>query len=188
MFVLPGLRHDAPALQGRSCKGQEKATPEKKRGVGISIGIYKSASEHPDRSEAWAELTPEGVTIYNCWEDPGQGGDIGTLMTAHESLRPLAIPPDKIRLVMNDMGLAPNSGAVGGEQAQVMTGGAIKAACEQLIAAMSKENGSYRTYEEMVAEISRRGTSGKHGAGQHPEIPKQVGREIPEPHVRPAHG
>jgi aldehyde oxidoreductase len=53
---------------------------------------------------------------------------------------------------MNDMSLAPPSGPSGGSRQQVVTGQAIKAACEELIKAMKKKNGTYRTYEEMVAD------------------------------------
>ena len=77
---------------------------------------------------------------------------MGTLITAHEALRPLAIPPEKISLVMNDMSRAPNSGPSGASRQQVVTGQAIKAACEQLVGAMRKPDGAYRTYAEMKAE------------------------------------
>ena len=173
VIVLPGLIDMMrPLYKAALAKAGKEATPEKKRGVGISVGVYKSGIERPDTSEAWVELTAEGVTIYVCWEDPGQGGDIGALITGHESLRPLAIPPDKIRLVMNDMGLVPNSGPSGASRQQVMTGGAIKAACEQLIEAMRKENGAYRTYEEMAAENIPTRHVGQHTAQGAPGDPE----------------
>jgi aldehyde oxidoreductase len=53
---------------------------------------------------------------------------------------------------MNDTALAPNSGPAGGSRSQVVTGNAIKNGCELLLAAMRKANGTYRTYDEMVAE------------------------------------
>jgi aldehyde oxidoreductase len=53
---------------------------------------------------------------------------------------------------MNDTALAPNSGPSGGSRSQVMTGNAIKAACDELLGGMCKPDGSFRTYEEMVAE------------------------------------
>jgi len=54
--------------------------------------------------------------------------------------------------VMNDTGTAPNSGPSGGSRSQVMTGNAIKNGCEQLVAAMTKKDGTFRTYDEMVKE------------------------------------
>jgi aldehyde oxidoreductase len=153
VFCLPGLIDMIrPKYQEALKRAKKESTYKKKRGVGISIGVYGCGVEGPDMSEAWAELTPDGVTIYDCWEDPGQGGDVGTLVTAHEALRPLGISPDKIKLVMNDTSLAPNSGPSGASRQQVMTGQAIKHACEQLVNAMRKGNEKFRTYTEMVAE------------------------------------
>jgi aldehyde oxidoreductase len=54
--------------------------------------------------------------------------------------------------VMNDTALVPDSGMAAGSRSQVVTGNAIKNGCEQLLAAMRKPDGSYRTYDEMVAE------------------------------------
>jgi len=104
-----------------------------------------------DSSSATVELTPEGVTIYSSWEDHGQGADMGVLGTAHEGLRPLGIAPEKIKLVMNDTAITPNSGPAGGSRSQVMTGNAIKNGCEKLVAAMQKPGGGFYTYDEMVA-------------------------------------
>ena len=53
---------------------------------------------------------------------------------------------------MNDTSRCPDSGAAGASRAQVMTGRAIMQACELLINAMRKPDGTYRTYKEMVAE------------------------------------
>jgi aldehyde oxidoreductase len=133
-------------------RAKKESTPQKRRGVAVTCGEYNCGAEGPDTSEAWVELTRDGATAYTCWEDPGQGGDMGTLATAHEGLRPLGIKPDRIKLIMNDMSRAPNSGPAGASRAQVMTGQAIKSACDQLLAAMRKPDGSYRTYEEAVAE------------------------------------
>ena len=118
----------------------------------MSIGIYGCGLDGPDGSEAAVELTRDGVTVYSSWEDHGQGADMGCLGTAHEALRPLGIAPEKIKLVMNDTAVTPNSGPSGGSRQQVITGNAIKNGCEQLLAAMKKPGGGYRTYDEMVAE------------------------------------
>ena len=79
----------------------------------------------------------------------GQGADAGSLGTCHKALEPLALAPDKINLVMNDTSLAPNSGPAGGSRSQVVTGRAIQAAAEMLVAAMRKSDGTFRTYDEM---------------------------------------
>ena len=53
---------------------------------------------------------------------------------------------------MNDTKVTPTSGPAGGSRSQVMTGNACRLAAENLLAAMRKEDGSYRSYDEMVAE------------------------------------
>lgn len=123
-----------------------------KYGVGISLLDYSSGLDGADSSEAWAELTKTGVTIGNSWEDHGQGADMGTMTIAHETLKPIHIQPEQIRLVMNDMEFTPNSGPAGGSRSNVLTGNATRVACENLMAAMKKEDGTYRTYDEMIAE------------------------------------
>ena len=139
-----------PKYEAAKKKAADESTDEIKKGVGLAIAIYGSGLDGPDSSEVDAELNEDGtVTIYSCWEDHGQGADMGTLGTAHEALRPLNIAPDQIRLVMNDTSKVPNSGPAGGSRSQVMTGQATKAACDNLVTAMKKEDGSYRTYDEM---------------------------------------
>ena len=123
-----------------------------KYGVGVSLNMYGCGLDGADSSEVWVELTKDGVTLGDTWEDHGQGADIGSLSHAYENLRPLGIKPEQIKLVKNDMEFTPNSGPSGGSRQNVVTGNAIKAGCQNLLAAMKKEDGSYRTYDEMVAE------------------------------------
>jgi aldehyde oxidoreductase len=134
----------------------ELSTPEKKRGVGLSLGIYGCGLDGPDSSEAWVELTKDGVTVATSWQDHGQGGDLGTLTHAHETLRQAGFRPEDIKLLLNDTAFTPVSGPSGGSRQNVVTGNAIRVACEMLINAMRKsgKNGTsvYRTYDEMVAE------------------------------------
>ncbi|WP_018606887.1 molybdopterin-dependent aldehyde oxidoreductase [Uliginosibacterium gangwonense] len=125
--------------------------PGKKRGTGISIGIYGCGLDGPDSASAAAELTPTGVTIYDAWQDHGQGSDLGTLTFAHETLKPLGLRPDQIKLVMNTTD-CPNSGPAGGSRSNVFVGNAIRVSCEMLLNAMRKLDGTYRSYKEMVNE------------------------------------
>jgi aldehyde oxidoreductase len=142
-----------PSYEAARKNAVENSTDEIKRGVGVAIGVYGSGLDGPDTAEVDSELNPDGtVTIYSCWGDHGQGADMGTLGTAHEALRPLNITPDQIRLVMGDSSLAPNAGPAGGSRSQVMVGQATKNACDLLVAAMKKPDGSFRTYDEMVAD------------------------------------
>ncbi|MFH1058993.1 MAG: molybdopterin cofactor-binding domain-containing protein [Pseudomonadota bacterium] len=142
-----------PKYQAALAQAKAESTDAVKRGVGISVGVYGCGLDGPDGSEARLQLDPDGgVTLFTSWEDHGQGADAGALGTAHQGLRPLGLKPDQIRQVMNDTAVTPNSGPAGGSRSQVVTGQAIKAACELLLAAMRKADGSYRTYAEMVAE------------------------------------
>ncbi len=142
-----------PKYEEAKKRAAANSTAEVKRGVGVSIGIYGAGLDGPDTSEADAELNADGtITIFNAWEDHGQGAEMGTLATAHKALEPMGISVDKIKLVMNDTGLCPNSGPAGGSRSQVLTGNSTRVACEALMAAMKKADGSFRSYEEMVAE------------------------------------
>ena len=124
-----------------------------KYGIGVASGVYACGLDGVDASQAYAELNPDGtVTMYASWEDHGQGADMGVLMSAHETLRQAGIKPEQIKLVMNDTKYTPNSGPAGGSRSQVMSGNACRLAAENLVAAMKKEDGTYRTYDEMKAE------------------------------------
>jgi aldehyde oxidoreductase len=129
------------------------STPKKKRGVGLAIGIYNVGNDTADVADSDVVLNPDGsVTIYNTWEDPGQGADIGTLATAHEALRPLGLSPEQIHLHMNDTMRCPDSGPAAGSRSQYVVGNAIVDSCNQLLKAMAKADGTYRTHAEMVEE------------------------------------
>lgn len=124
-----------------------------KYGIGVASGVYGCGLDGVDASQAYAELNPDGtVTMYASWEDHGQGADMGVLMSAHETLRQAGIKPEQIKLVMNDTKYTPNSGPAGGSRSQVMSGNACRLAAENLVASMKKEDGTYRTYDEMKAE------------------------------------
>lgn len=125
--------------------------PGKARGVGLAIGVYGCGLDGPDSSATAVELTPTGVTLLNCWQDHGQGADLAALTIAHETLRPLGLKPEQIKLKMNDS-LLPNSGPSGGSRSNVFTGNSTKVGCEMLLNAMRKPDGTYRTYNDMIAE------------------------------------
>ena len=133
-------------------RAKANSTAQHKKGVGISVGVYGSGLDGADGAEAWIELIKDGVNVYATWQDHGQGADMGVLGTAHEALLPLELDPTEIHLKLNDTGIAPNSGPAGGSRSQVMIGNAIKNAADQLLVAMRKPEGGFRTYDEMVAE------------------------------------
>jgi aldehyde oxidoreductase len=136
-----------------------------KRGVGISIGIYGCGLDGPDTSEARLDLNPDNsVTLFATWEDHGQGADMGALGTAHQALRPLGLSPERIHLNLNDSSKAPDSGPSGGSRQQVITGRAIQAACEAMVKARRKNEGTFMSYDEMKAEKLPLSFSGKWSA------------------------
>ena len=93
-------------------RARRESTAAKKRGVGISCGTYNVARDTADAAGSDIELNPDGtVTIFNTWEDHRQGGDIGSLSTAHEALRPLGLAPEQIRLQLNDTATCPTAGS-----------------------------------------------------------------------------
>ncbi|MCI8476789.1 MAG: molybdopterin-dependent oxidoreductase [Oscillospiraceae bacterium] len=141
-----------PIYQEWTKHAEETSTPERKRGVGVSCGGFNVTLGF-DRSQVALELNQDGTfTQYNTWEDQGQGGDIGALTLTHEALRPMKVPLEKIRLVMNDSHLCPDSGIAAGSRSHYMGGRATIDAANQLMDAMRKPDGTYRTYDEMVAE------------------------------------
>jgi len=144
------------AAKARNAKGGRV-----KRGVGITLLEYGCGLDGADSSEAWVELTPSGATLGVSWEDHGQGADMGALTIAHHSLLPLGLAPEQIRLVMSDMEKTPNSGPAGGSRSTVMSGNAIRVACEALVAALKKEDGSYMSYGEAAAAGAQTRHEGK---------------------------
>ncbi len=153
LYDLARPKYQANKAYAEKLNAEQSEGGKYKYGAGVSLGVYGCGLDGVDSSEAWAELNEDNtVTIYNSWEDHGQGADIGTLTHAHETLRQAGFTPDRIHLVMNDTGLTPNSGPAGGSRSNVMTGNATRVAAEMLVNAMKKPDGTYRTYEEMVAE------------------------------------
>ncbi|AQS58103.1 molybdopterin-dependent aldehyde oxidoreductase [Desulforamulus ferrireducens] len=141
-----------PKYQAALERAKELSTPEKKRGVGVAVGAYGCGLDGVDGAEVWAELLADGrVQISTNWQDHGQGADIGLLATSHEVLRAMGIKPEQIKLVTNDMNVAPAGGPAGGSRSQLVIGNAAVNACEQLVKALQKEDGTYMTYDEAVA-------------------------------------
>ncbi|TYO94597.1 molybdopterin-dependent aldehyde oxidoreductase [Desulfallas thermosapovorans] len=151
--MVPLLDAIRPKYQEALKRAKEESTPEKKRGVGISVGVYGCGLDGPDSAEVWVELLHDGrVQVSTNWQDHGQGADMGLLATAHETLRQMGITPDQIKLVMNDMNLAPAGGPAGGSRSQVVVGNSVVNGCEQLVNALRKDDGTFMTYDEAVAK------------------------------------
>jgi aldehyde oxidoreductase len=154
-----------PKYQAALEKAKAGSNEQVKHGVGISIGVYGCGLDGPDSSGARIQLNPDNTfTVFTTWEDHGQGADMGALGTAHESLRPMGVSPERIRLDMNDTSKSPDSGPSGGSRQQVVTGRAIQNACEQIVGAMRKSDGTYRSYDEMIGENIATAYDGKWSA------------------------
>jgi len=141
-----------PKYEAAVAAAKREGTPEKKRGVGIAIGGFHTAGPGDD-GYVDLELCSDGTfVLYNTWEDMGQHAESGALMQTYEALRPLNVPLDKIKLVSNDSKLCPDTGIAGGSRSHWTVGRATHEAAGKLMDAMRRPDGTYRTYEEMVAE------------------------------------
>ena len=122
-------------------------------GVGLSLGGFNVGKGFIDHCENDLELNAEGgVNVYNTWQDLGQGGDIGTLTHVLKALAPLNLKPEQVRFIVNDTKLAPDSGLSAASRSHYMNGRAILDGARQLLDAMRKADGSFRSYDEMVKE------------------------------------
>ncbi|MDR0469733.1 MAG: molybdopterin-dependent oxidoreductase [Peptococcaceae bacterium] len=133
-------------------KAKSESTPQKKRGVGLAFGSYNCSSGNMDNAACKLELNPDGsVSVYNTWQDLGQGGDIGNVMLVLEALKPLKLKPEQVILRVNDTAISPNSGVSAGSRSHMMNGNAIIRTAEAMLKAMDKGGGAYRSYDEMKA-------------------------------------
>jgi aldehyde oxidoreductase len=148
--ILDKLR---PYYYEAVARAKKEDTPTMRRGVGITCCHYNVCSDATDHAEVALELNPDGtITSFNTWQEMGQGAETGTLLNTYEALRPLGIRMDQIKLVMNDTALCPDTGPAAGSRSHYMAGNAYIDAANQLISAMTKPDGSFRTYDEMVEE------------------------------------
>jgi len=130
-------------------------TPEVRRGVGIAWGGYNVGLGSADEANVAIELAGDRKFIkYDTWQDQGQGGDQGSLICTLEALKPYFpdVTPEDIKLVQDDSKFCPNTGESAGSRSHFANGKASILAAENLANAMRKEDGTYRTYDEMIKE------------------------------------
>ena len=148
--LLPGriVRQAASKYEEAKKRFKQLSTPEKPQRCGPCVGIYGCGLDgRMARERGGADSARR---FYDTWQDHGQG-QLGTLSFAYETLRPLGLRPEQIKLEMNDT-LMPDSGPSGGSRSNVFIGNSIRVGCEMLLNAMRKSDGKYRSYGEMVAE------------------------------------
>lgn len=152
-YVYPKLLEMAkPTYDAYKAEAEAARAEGRHVGVGISMGGFIITIGMFDHAEIALELNPDGtITHFNTWEDMGQGGDIGTLTHTVKALEPMGIKPGQVRLVMNDSKLCPDTLLAAASRSHYMGGNATLDAARQLMDAMRKEDGSYRTYDEMLA-------------------------------------
>ncbi len=151
VFPLPDLIDTIrPKYKVALEEAKKNSTDTKKRGVGIAVGVYGAGLDGPDTGTAWVELIPTGVKVSCCWHEHGQGHEMGVLACAHEGLRPMGVKPEQIKMVLNDLSVAPDSGPAAGSRSHYVVGSAIANGCKQLVDALKKADGSYMTYDEAV--------------------------------------
>ncbi|MDR0859315.1 MAG: molybdopterin-dependent oxidoreductase [Oscillospiraceae bacterium] len=141
-----------PVYAKYKAEAEEAKKAGRNVGVGVSQGGFLCTIGFVDQANVALELTANGVTHYNTWEDVGQGGDIGTLGHTLKALAPLKLRPEQIRLVMNDSKECPDTGLAAASRSHYMAGNATLDAASKLLAAMQKPDGTYRSYDEMKAE------------------------------------
>ncbi|QGY40279.1 molybdopterin-dependent oxidoreductase [Pseudodesulfovibrio cashew] len=147
--MLDALR---PKYEEAKKRAEAGSTPTHAKGVGIALGVYGSGGDGVEQAEVFVQYDEDdGVTVGASWEDHGQGADIGAVGTAHETLLAMGVPPEKIRFSWPDSAKQPPAGPAGASRSQVVVGGAIRVACEALMGAARKDDGTYMTCAEMVA-------------------------------------
>jgi len=142
-----------PIYEKAVARAKAEDTPEVRRGVGLAWGGYNVTEGTGDQCTVALELREDGKFVkYDTWQDQGQGGDVGSLQNTLEALKPLGVSIDDVVLIQNDSKHCPDSGATASSRQHYMNGKASKMAADQLIQAMTKPDGTFRTYQEMVAE------------------------------------
>ena len=144
-----------PLYEKAVAEAKAADTPEVRRGVGLAWGGYNVGLGSDDVATVAIELVGDGKFIkYDTWQDQGQGGDQGSLMCTLEALKPYFpnVLPDDIKLIQADTKYCPNTGESAGSRSHFANGKASILAAQNLANAMRKEDGTYRTYDEMIKE------------------------------------
>lgn len=146
-----------PLYEEAVAKAKAESTDEIKKGVGIAWGGYNVGLGAVDEAHVAIELMPGDrpkFRKYDTWQDQGQGGDQGSLICTLEALKPYFpdITPDDVKLIQTDSKYCPNTGESAGSRSHYANGKASIVAAKNIADAMRKPDGTYRTYDEMVAE------------------------------------
>ena len=140
-----------PIYEEAKARAAAETTPEKMRGVGVSWGGFNVTEGENDTAEVALELGEDGrIWKYDTWHAMGQGGAVGSVMVTLEALKPLKLKPEDIQVVQNDTKICPDTGMAGASRSFYMDGMATRVAADKMLKAMQKEDGTYRTRQEMI--------------------------------------
>jgi aldehyde oxidoreductase len=133
---------------------------------------------HPDIPGGHWSPECTSVSPYKlCFAFVEEGKKLGLDVFSYEKV-------NQIKLDQNDSAYCPNTGAAAGSRSHYMAGLATIHAANQLMDAMRKPDGTYRTYDEMIAENIPTKYMGKHVvASEKTHLVDDllgVGRNVPE--------
>ena len=147
------LERIEPFYKEAKARAEAESTPEKRRGVGLALGGYNCTTGGGDMAGARLELRPDGkVEVYNTWEEMGQGADAGNQLVVAQALKDMGITPDQVIIRTNDTKFCPDSGPAAGSRSHMMNSHVVVLAANDMMKALKKDDGTFRTYDECVAE------------------------------------
>jgi CO/xanthine dehydrogenase Mo-binding subunit len=154
--ALPVLERCVEEARARFGYGQPRAqppTPHLRRGVGIACGIKNVGYSfgYPEQSTAtvalFGEAELERAQVRIGAADVGQGAHLAMRQIAAETL---GLPLDKVTLIADDSGEAPNAGSASASRMTLMGGRAVHDAALQ---AREKWSATEQYYAEATAQF-----------------------------------
>jgi aldehyde oxidoreductase len=142
---LQCLERIRPAYSRAIAEARQGSGSRIKRGVGLACAHFASGVPSPDRSEAWAELLPDGrLQVWIGSADVGQGSDTIFWQIAAETM---GYPLEGVSICTADTGHVPDGGVSSGSRQTYVSGRAVQKAVAELKRLM-KDNGCV-TYEDL---------------------------------------
>ena len=132
-------------------RSYETGAPHLKRGYGISVICFGLGygDGFPDASRARCRLAPDGmVEVYSSGIDVGQGL---TNMIAQIAAEEIGVPLERVRTIMADTELTPESGSTSATRQTYFTGSSVQLAASELKKQLQDIAAAH--LEELVYEI-----------------------------------
>jgi aldehyde oxidoreductase len=129
-------------------EARQSSTDTVKRGVGLACELFATGATAPDRSEAWAELLPDGrLQVWIGAADMGQGLDTIFWQIAAETM---GYPLERVSLCTTDTNYVPDGNLSAGSRQTYVSGRAVQKAVAELKKLMD-DNGC-QTYADLKAK------------------------------------